>query len=237
MGSLLLGLCLILLQLEQLYDVHLPPQRDLDLPVVLDTYDPSKQAPVPPTPEADDPRDEPPPFFFGEEIESENDSICYVIDISGSMRRYDRLERAKAELRRSIQALPPNVCFNVIAYSCLVLSWQPATVRATPEHKALALGWVDALQGSGGTATGPATALALADRECLAVALLTDGAPNCGAYPELEGHRAMIRSANEQRAIINVFGVDARGDWRTFCQDVAADSGGGYYDIPIGAGP
>lgn len=236
MRSALLLAWLILFQMDPGYDLGLPPQPDLDLPIVPQHYDPNNPAPGAQPPTGDDPRDEPPPFFFGEEIESENDSICYVIDISGSMRRYGRLERAKAELRKSIQALSPNVRFNVIAYSCLVVSWQPATVSATPENKALALAWIQALQGSGGTATGPATAQALSDQECLAVALLTDGAPNCGAYPELEGHRAMIRNANAQRATINVFGVDARGDWRSFCQNVAADSGGSYYDIPIGSG-
>lgn len=221
-ASPLLGL-LILLQANL---GRLPPQPDLDLPVVLQHDDPNAPAPgsVPPEAEGDDPRDEPPPVFFGEEIESENDSICYVIDLSGSMRRYGRLERAREELHRSILGLTPNVRFNVIAYS-------------TPENKAQAVAWVDTLKASGGTATGPATALALSDPECLAVALLTDGAPNCGAYPELEGHRAMIRNANVQRAPINVFGVDARGEWRTFCQNVASDSGGAYYDVPIGSSP
>ncbi len=236
-AALLLGL-LILFQ-THLGDLGLPPQPDLDLPIVLGHYDPLNPppAPPPPSPVVDDPRDEPPPVFFGEEIESENDSICYVIDCSGSMRRFGRLDRAKEELRRSVGALTPNVRFNVIAYSCSVSSWRPATVEATPENKAQALQWVDALEAGGGTATGPATALALADGQCLAFVLLTDGAPSCGAYPDAEAHRRMILNANEQHATINVFGVDARGDWRVFCQNVARDSGGSYYDVPVGTTP
>ena len=53
-------------------DLGLPPQPDLDLPVVPEHYDPENPAPgpVPPSADADDPddpRDEPVPIFFGEE--------------------------------------------------------------------------------------------------------------------------------------------------------------------------
>ena len=42
----------------------------------------------------------------------------------------------------------------------------------------------------------------------------------------------MIRSANRQGAVINVFGIAATGAQRRFCQQVAADSGGSYIDVP-----
>ena len=31
---------------------------------------------------------------------------------------------------------------------------------------------------------------------------------------------------------LNVFGIAASGEYRAFCQGVATDSGGGYYDVP-----
>jgi len=48
----------------------------------------------------------------------------------------------------------------------------------------------------------------------------------------MDGHRAMIRRNNTQGATINVFGISASGSYRAFCQAVASDSGGSYFDVP-----
>jgi hypothetical protein len=221
------------------------PQSTLDLPMAPPT------APVVPTPvvpdedDDEDPRDTPPPTIYGEEIDSENDTIYYVIDISYSMtidrqayttpdavvRRGARIDRAKAELTRSIQGLSDNFMFNIVSYDCATTTWQGQMQAATDANKNAATAWVNALLPRGATGTGPAVSLALSERENMAVVLLTDGAPNCGASG-VDGHRNMIASANTQGATINVFGIAATGRYRAFCQGVAADSGGSYFDVP-----
>lgn len=212
----------------------LPSQPDLDLPVHVQNYLPGAPGVIPPDEPPDDPRDEPPPVFFGEEIESESDTIIYVIDTSGSMRRGqspDRIERAITETVKSIRGLPSSFRFNVISYSCTIPKLWPSLRRADEANKAEAIAYVEGLYAHSGTATGPAVASALSDREVQSVVLLTDGAPNCGAVG-VSGHRSMIQNANVQRAVINVFGIDASGDYRKFCMDVAGDSGGSYFDVP-----
>ncbi|MBL4847853.1 MAG: VWA domain-containing protein [Planctomycetes bacterium] len=193
----------------------------------------------------DDPRDTPPPTIYGEEIDTESDTIYYVIDISYSMmtdrQSYTtidqtigsgpRIDRAKAELIKSVRGLSDNFSFNVIAYDCSTTSWQSAMQEATDGNKNSAIAWVTALRPRGATGTGPAAALALAEKDNMAVVLLTDGSPNCGASGTA-GHRAMIATANTQGASINVFGIAATGRYRAFCQAVAADSGGSYFDVP-----
>ena len=117
----------------------------LDLPMAPPSV---PQVPVPRAPEEpedeDDPRDTPPPTIYGEEIDSENDTIVYVLDISYSMNlgkqsyvRADqslamgsRMDRAKAELVRSIDGLGDNFSFNVIAYDCATEAWQEQLVEA-----------------------------------------------------------------------------------------------------------
>lgn len=230
-------------------------QTDLDLPLEKPVYvNPN------PTPEddpssddgdTDDPRDEPPPVIYGEEIESENDTIFYVIDRSGSMdwdeasytdvegrtRRGTRMDRAKTELARSILGLSQNFRFNVLAFDCGNFQWRRTLQQATDANKQSALAWIMALQPGGATGTGPAVAQALySDRDNMAVVLLTDGEPNCGldGYSDfdLNAHRRCIRNENIQNATINVFGIAASGRWRRFCQDVAADNNGSYFDVP-----
>jgi hypothetical protein len=224
---------------------------NIDLPLSEPAYvgDPAKPDPPPATDGGtDDPRDEPPPTIYGEEIDSETSTIIYVIDVSGSMdmdsqsyttfegRRSSgtRMERAKAELMRSISALSRNFKFNCISFDCGTYQWSNGLKEANDGNKASALAWARALRPLGATGTGPATALALGqDRHNKSVVLLTDGAPNCGTPREtMEEHRSMIRNANSQRAAINVFGIAASGSYRSFCQQVAGDSGGSYFDVP-----
>jgi hypothetical protein len=224
---------------------------DIDLPLSEPAFigDPVKTPPPPADdPTGDDPRDEPPPTIYGEEIDSETSTIVYVIDCSGSMdwdnqsytslegRRANgpRMDRAKAELSRSIVGLSRNFKFNMVAYDCGTRTWSRELKEANDGNKASALAWVRGLRADSATGTGPATALGLGlDRANKSVVLLTDGAPNCGTPNEsMNEHRSMIRSANSQRATINVFGIAASGSYRSFCQQVASDSGGSYFDVP-----
>lgn len=205
--------------------------------------------------DGDDPGDTPPPTFYGEEIDTESDSIFYVVDTSCSM-NWDmgnyisvdgkasygsRMDRAKAEVIRSINGLSENFEFNIISYNCSTAQWSRTMREATDPNKLAASTWISALIASGATGTGPAVAQALTNRDNLTVILLTDGAPNCGVMvlmiagledQVLSAHRSLIRDANLQRAAINVFGLSASGIHRSFCQGVARDSGGMYIDLP-----
>jgi hypothetical protein len=218
-------------------DLGLPSQPDLDLPIVPEHYDPKSPAPGPVPPSAAagdvaDPRDEPVPVFFGEEIETPSDSLVYVIDFSCSMYNEGRDQKAKAEFARSVGGLPPSLRFNVVVYSCELLVWSPSLRPASDENKQAAIDFVTGRHPMSGTATGPAVGLALRqDTANKAVVLLTDGEPNCGAEG-IPGHRAMIAHHNAQGATIHVFGISAGEPWRSFCLQVAADSGGNYVDVP-----
>lgn len=206
------------------------------------------------TPEAsEDPRDVPAPTFFGEEIDVTNDSLIYVIDISGSMTMATepfedengkivphgtRLDRAKAELKRSIGGLPENFTFNVFVYDECVKGCWPAKRAATTANKTTAFGWVDALKPEGWTNTGLALQTALADKQNSAVVLLSDGAPNfldCAAryVASFDDHARLVRSSNTQQARIDTFGIGISGDptTRAFMQRLASESGGTYRDV------
>lgn len=231
---------------------------NLDLPLEKPVYVNPNPTPTPPEPpptpddgDTDDPRDEPPPVIYGEEIDSENDTIFYVLDRSGSMdwdeatytdidgsrRRGTRMDRAKTELSRSILGLSRNFRFNVLAYDCGNFQWRRTLQEANDANKSSALAWIRGLHPGGATGTGPAVAQALySDRDNMSVVLLTDGEPNCGldGYSDFDmnAHRRCIRNENVQNATINVFGIAASGQYRRFCQNVAADNGGTYFDVP-----
>lgn len=182
--------------------------------------------------------------LYDEDVPAQGDSIYYVIDISGSMdwgtHTYTgldgntttgtRLDRAKVELQRSIAALTEDFKFNIVAYQCQTTRWRSSRQEATPQNKSAASAWVRALRAGGATGTGPAVALALGDKDNKTVALLSDGAPNCGASG-FSGHLNMILGANTQGAIIHCFGIGAYGQFENFLRSIAQRTGGNY--IPV----
>lgn len=212
--------------------------------------------PVPPPPPApvDDPRDEPPPVFFGEEIEAEHCSIVFVLDASGSMLSWARppvswwtwetprgtyhtipgeyrWDRAVRELERCLSGLAPPWRFGVVAYpNCSVSVWPGSMAPATPDQTAAAVEWTRAVRVEGATGTAGAVVTAFRLDPEAVIVLLTDGAPNCG-WPDY-WHRQVIRSENRHGQTVNVFGISAEGQYRAFCQGVAADNGGMYVDVP-----
>jgi len=217
-------------------ELDLPFERPSDEPTV-------KDVPQPPEEEEPDPS-ETPPTFADEPIPSENSTIFYVIDSSCSMgwdrREYVddkgksrtgvRMDRAKAELRKSVSALPASFKFNMLAYGCSIKRFQGSMIKANTANKQKGIGWINGLRPSDGTMTGPATAQALQDKQNMSVVLLTDGSPNCGASGT-SGHRRVIAQSNSQKAVVTVFGIGASGSLRRFCQDVASENGGAYIDI------
>lgn len=208
-----------------------------------------KKTPQTPPKESTPPEEPPaetPPEFYGEPIPTENQTIFFVIDSSCSMgwdrRSYidqegnrrvgNRMDRAKAELIRSISSLSKNFKYNALAYGCSIRSFRPNLIKATTANKQAGINWTSSLSANGGTMTGPATAHSLRNApDNKSVVLLTDGAPNCGASG-MSGHRSVIRSANRQGAVITVFGIGASGSFRDFCQSIARENGGAYRDVP-----
>lgn len=188
-----------------------------------------------------DPRDIPPPIFFGEEIKMESDTLVYVVDRSGSMQawsmrnRENRLLLAKQETNGSIEHLAQSIKFNIIFFDCSLRTWQPEPVPATYENKQAAMAWVNGQELGGGTGTAPAIVAALLFKPGVII-LLTDGGPNCpvqssGGQPAWnEEHLRIIRTENTEGAPIHVFGIDAYWIFRDFCRAVASQSGGNYYE-------
>jgi len=237
------------------------PSQGMDLPMTPtwvggpQPYQAPEPAPEPvEQPDSDtDPRDTPAPKFFGEEISVTTDSILYVIDQSGSMsiraEPYEdlnqnivsdgsRLDRAKAELKRSISGLPENFYFNVLFYDECVSQCFSAKMVASAANKTQAFSWIEAIQPDGWTNTGLAVQKALTDKANKTVVLLSDGAPNfldCAMQyvGSVDDHAGLIRSENTQGAVINSFGIGIASDptSRAFMQRVAAENGGTYSEV------
>lgn len=231
----------------------IPIDRDADLPIDAPTIKPVTPPQAPAAPTSPAPIDNtPPPIFFGKDIQNTG-SIVYVIDQSGSMSLTvspftgtdgqtvtggSRMDRAKAELSKSIKALPSSFVFNVIFYDECVRPWKSGSVAASDSNKNAALSYIGTQQPMGFTNTGLGVATALQDKVNKTVVLLSDGEPNfldcaCNYVGTYDEHKNLIHGANTQSARIDCFGIGIAGDpdAKNFMMQVASMNNGTYIEI------
>jgi hypothetical protein len=155
--------------------------------------------------------------FFG--VRAQGQTFIYVIDCSGSMDQEGRLDRAKAELRRSVNALQFPQRFHVIFYNDRPVPLPGDLTRSADFDAKLVLDrWLDLVDAEGPTDPRSAMKTALSLRPD-AVFLLSDG-----EFPD--GTAAAIAKANRWKVPIHCIDLGAGGspDLRT----IAADSKGQY---------
>ena len=156
--------------------------------------------------------------FFG--IRAEGQLFIYVVDCSGSMIDEDRLDRAKSELRRSVNALQSPQRFKVIFYNDRPVPMPGELPKAADyPSKAQLSRWLNMVQPEGPTDPRSSLSLALAMRPD-AVFLLSDG-----AFPE--GTSDAVARLNPKKVPIHCIDL-ASGAAGDDLRKIAADSGGQY---------
>lgn len=189
-------------------------------------------------------RDVEAPEFFGVPIISSN--VAFVIDISGSMQRFDpggesgrsswevrqRITRTKRALAEAINKLSKDSKFNVIAFNEEITRFQKRLVPASKGAKNKSMRWVKKLVADRGTDTGAALKAAFEDPRVDTIVLLSDGSPHT---PEGEPRELMpkvlrlIKDLNRIRRVpIHTFGFTGEGEW---------PPGSKYRGQPIRANP
>jgi hypothetical protein len=156
--------------------------------------------------------------FFG--IRAQGQLFLYVVDCSGSMDDEDRLDRAKSELRRSVNALQSPQRFKVIFYNDrpIPMAGELPKPADYPSKQQLS-SWLHLVQPGGGTDPRGSLTLALAFRPD-AIFLLSDG-----AFPD--GTAESVAKLNSKKVPIHCIDLadGAAGDG---LRKIATESGGQY---------
>lgn len=186
--------------------------------------------------------------FF--KIKFDSLKVVYVVDISGSMLAaiddYEdlapepgksRVELMRREVNASIQSLPPEASFNVIAYSDVVIPFNDRNLVATAENKKRAAEWLDGLAAAGQTNIFDAleTAFRLAPNSGKdkyyattgdTILFLSDGGPTCGRTTDCAEILREVKKWNETRRItIHAVGIGAQ-TVENFLKALAKENGG-----------
>jgi hypothetical protein len=168
--------------------------------------------------------------FFG--LEAVGSRFVYVIDVSGSMASGGRIEAAKAELLKSIEALSENSQFVVILFSndAKPLGEKATWTEATASGKRWARRAIQEVQSEGGTYPAGAFTMGLAVEPAPdAVYLMTDG-----DFPDSEMEAILEANRRRRVPVHAICFIERTGEERM--RRIARSSGGTYVYV-AGAGP
>jgi len=125
--------------------------------------------------------------------------FVFVFDRSASMEG-PKMQRARAELSRGLNALGDTHQFNIIFYNHETLAWRPRLTNATPQDKQNAVRFIEGITAIGRTLHFPALMMAINQRPDV-IFFLTDGVEGLELT---SAHLEIIRRENNQRIQINV---------------------------------
>lgn len=171
-------------------------------------------------------------------IEEGGNNICYIVDRSQSMRN-GRFEAARAELLRSVDALPPNKRFYVIFYATTLEQMRLGSsgtperfaVPATERNKAALRRWAMTVSLERGAPPDDALEVAL-ELAPDVIFLLTDGEfpERIEALLDQKNRRESLFGDEGPRSIIHTIGFYSR-DGEMRLKRIAEKNGGRYTHI------
>ena len=199
--------------------------------------------------------------FYGLQIRSNR--VLFIVDVSFSMDEpadedpnLKKIDVAKRELKRAIQALPNGGTFGLIFFSHktyqqpdrqlaeegkdLKIDFGPGLVEVTAKNKGRALEWIDSVRTGASTNIYDPLELAFkygrdpdVIKECGKLApdtifLVSDGAPTSGKFTDVEVIQEHVKGWNRTgRITVNTIGVGKDQDI-AFLRALAEDNGGRY---------
>jgi hypothetical protein len=159
--------------------------------------------------------------------------IAFLVDRSGSMnekvgtdRKRTRLDEAKAQLVRVVEALPAEHRVNVVSYGSEVHPLWDALRPLDATNRADLVAAVRRFGMVGSTNIFDALEKAFVDQDVDTIYLLTDGEPSAGRIKDVEGILDEIRRWNRTRQIVIhciAIGIDSN-----LCKRLAVENGGSY---------
>lgn len=159
--------------------------------------------------------------------------IAFLVDRSGSMvekigtdKKFTRLDAAKEQLIKVVEALPPTHHVNLITYETAVAPLWTEIRKLSEDNRQDLLRLARLLPLGGGTNIFDALEKAFEDPKVDTIYLLTDGQPSAGRVRTTEGILEEVRRWNRTRQIVIHcigFGIDS-----DLLKRLAAENGGSY---------
>jgi HEAT repeat protein len=172
--------------------------------------------------------------FYGVRIVSHR--AIFIIDVSGSMNEPTRspylgkpgearMEVAKRELIKCIDALDADALFNIVVFSGGVDRWlDEGVAESKDKERTEAKTFVSRLGANGGTNLYGAVETAFGDADVDTIYIMSDGEPSVGDVIDPAEIRARVQQWNEHRKVV-IHTIAVGGSFQVL-EWLAADSGG-----------
>lgn len=131
----------------------------------------------------------------------ESVQIVYLLDVSGSMRRGNRLAKAQEALKLALAELKSTDTFNVVSFANTPEQLSPKMLPATLKNKQKAVTFIEGFQVRDGTNLSSAMESALKLENITHVFVLSDGEPTGGIRDPMQ-LRTFIKQQNTQQASV-----------------------------------
>lgn len=174
--------------------------------------------------------------FYGMRIVSHR--VVFIIDVSGSMNEETRspylgkpgeprMEVAKRELIKCIDALDKDALFNIVVFSSGVDRWlDQGVAQSKDRERGEAKTFVSRLGANGGTNLYGSLESAFADPDVDTIYVLSDGEPSVGDVIDPAEIRRRVQQWNEHRKIV-IHTIAVGGQFQVL-EWLAQDSGGSH---------
>ncbi|MDA1195328.1 MAG: hypothetical protein O2894_09090 [Planctomycetota bacterium] len=158
-----------------------------------------------------------------------------------------KIDVAKHELKKAIEAMPKEYAFNIIAFNQGATAWKDKMLTAAPKIKEEAYEWIRSLDARGSTFTDGALRMGFEIAGLInydekypniaidTIVLLSDGAPTDTSFPvaKLMDHEIILEHVREwnrkKQVVIHCIAVDMQPG-NEFMQKLAAENGGTFVD-------
>ncbi len=168
-----------------------------------------------------------------------SDNLVILVDLSGSMWQereggVTRKQAVDAELRRTLESLPPESRFNLIPYTGAPIPWEKSLVPATPSNVKRALAFFEGCKATGQGNFWDAAMLALEDPGVDTLLVLFDGAPTGGRRWNIDLMADRFAERNRFRhVVLDALIFDAKRGIETRWRKFAEATGGRVQPIDL----
>ena len=140
-------------------------------------------------------------------LADKSENVVYVLDISGSMMYYNRMDLARRELWNSVSSLEHDTGFNLILFSTEVILCSKAPLRANWRNKARLKNYLDKVSPAGNTNISLALFSALDQYDVETIFFLTDGLPTEGILIPKEIVKQTTETNMDRRRPARIFTI------------------------------
>eukprot|EP00808_Paulinella_micropora_P018296 g49985.t1 len=166
----------------------------------------------------------------------EMDKFYYLLDTSGSMNQYGKIDALKEQMIEKVNAMPAGLRFNMITFATGTQVFTQSSVMASMNEatRANARSWISSVVAEGYTQIYLALKTFWDDADTPGCFLVSDGAPksrNGDEWITQNTQTYILQVAKQSKKVIHSIAIGADDEAKKFLAQLACETGGTYREV------